>query len=75
MKILRVVRNVAALFILVMGLLASQPGVGRVQASERQCGYKPGASGCFFGFKNGSCHDSQCVKGAPCPNYGCVSGF
>ncbi len=74
MKTLRIARNVAALFILLMGLLAAQPGVGRVQANSRGCGLKFGANGCFF-TANGTCQETKCVKGGPCADWGCVQGI
>ena len=74
MKTLRIARNIAALFIVLMGLLASQPGFGGVQPDRpRVCGYKPGANGCFNNGP-GPCQETKCVKGGPCADWGCVSG-
>lgn len=76
MKTLRMARNIAALFILLMGLLASHPGVGHAQArSVKLCGYKPGSNGCYPS-KGGGCLEGQkCKQGEPCQNWGCVGGL
>ena len=72
MKILRLARNIAALFILGVALLASQPGVGLLHAANhKSCGYKPG-KGCVSDGVN--CYESNCggKSGFPCPNSGCI---
>lgn len=74
MKPLRVLRNIAVLFLLLLVLFALQPGVGRVQANSRGCGFKVGANGCFF-TTNGTCQETKCVKGGPCADWGCVQGI
>jgi hypothetical protein len=72
MNTLRLLRNIAALFILVMGLLALRPGVGVSHAAVVGyiCQYKPGYNGCTFD-ANGHCSDTKCT-GPYCGDYGCV---
>ena len=71
MRTLRLLRNIAALFILVAALLVSQPGVGLSHADNKACFNKVGKN-CSFDFTTGECKDSPCVKGQPCNNTGCV---
>jgi len=71
MKTLRLLRNIAVLFILVMALLASR--ASGAQKTAKSCGYKPGFS-CIT-YAGGNCQESQCdrSKGNPvCFNSGCV---
>jgi hypothetical protein len=74
MKTLRMLRNIAVLFILVMALLGSRPKVGlaRADSSKKSCGYKKGFS-CFIDV-NGNCAESHCNKsgGGFCTDSGCV---
>ncbi len=65
MKTLRLLRNIAALFILV-ALLASRPSA----ASNNSCVSKTGYSGCSSD-KNGNCVDQKCTPGSFCANWGC----
>jgi len=72
MKTLRLARNIAALFILGVALLASQTGVGLSQAANgKSCGYKPGHS-CYID-SNNQCRESGCGRSPfGCPNSGCI---
>ena len=71
MKTLRLLRNIAVLFILVMGLLASRPGPAVAHAAGKSCGFKLG-HGCRFD-KSGHCQNISCAKFDPfCPNTGCM---
>lgn len=73
MKTLRLLRNIAALFILVAALLAPRPAAG-----DTFCISKPGYGGCFAD-KNGNCTDVKCTPGSYCNNLGCgqlrIKGF
>ena len=71
MKTLRLFRNLAVLFILVMALLASRPGVARTRG--KSCGVKAGYNFCSFD-NNGNCLETRCEhsKGGICLNFGCV---
>jgi hypothetical protein len=77
MKTLRVVRNVAALFIFAIALLSLRPGVGVAHAaSGKSCGYRKGSYSCSID-ASGHCTESLCHKGTKsggdlCPNFGCV---
>ncbi len=71
MKTLRFLRNVAALFILGVTLLASGPGVELSHAQSKFCAVKAGKN-CSFDFTTGKCTESSCVKGQPCNDSGCV---
>ena len=72
MKTLRLLRNIAALFILVAALLVYWPGVGSLQASNgKSClGTKVGFN-CGYD-SNGNCSETKCVPGQACANAGCV---
>lgn len=71
MKTLRLVRNIAVLFILVMGLLASRPGPAVAQTTGKSCGFKPGHS-CFID-ASGNCQQKRCSRNDFfCLNSGCV---
>ena len=65
MKTLRLLRNIAALFMLVAALLVPRPAAGTTY-----CISKPGYSGCFSD-KNGNCTDERCTSGSYCVNWGC----
>lgn len=74
MKTLRVVRNIAALFILGMALLGSRPGVGVAHAAGgKSCGYKKGFSGCYID-TSGNCQEGGHCRNKVgfCPDQGCV---
>ncbi len=75
MKTLRLLRNIAALFILVAALLGSWPGVELLHAGNTQFAClnfnKPGKN-CSINNTTGGCTESECVKGQPCENTGCV---
>lgn len=68
MKTLRLLRNVAVLFILLVIL----PGLGLShQESKKGCSiYKPGYS-CSSN-PNGDCTESKCKAGQPCTNSACL---
>lgn len=71
MRTLRLFRNIAALSILVMGLLASRPGPAVAHAAGHSCGLKSGFA-CDFD-KSGNCHQTPCGRYDPfCPNMGCM---
>lgn len=72
MKTLRIVRNIAVLFIFVMALLASRPAPAVAQASGFSCGFKPGYN-CIVDRKSGKCHESRCgMNSTDCLGIGCV---
>jgi hypothetical protein len=72
MKVLRVVRNIAVLFIFGMALLFSRPGVQSLHAQNGAwCMLKFGYNGCEFD-ANGNCSDTKCVAGQSCTDTGCV---
>ncbi len=74
MKTLRVLRNVAALFILGMGLLASRSAAGLAPgatADRKFCFIKLGRTNCTIA-ANGHCNDTECKPGQPCADVGCV---
>ena len=68
MKTLRLLRNIAALFILMMALLAMWPGVGIAHADGKGCLIKKGFN-CLIGV-NGGCTEQAC-KGGLCTDTGC----
>ena len=70
MKTLRIVRNIAVLFLLVVALLAARPGLGKAHP-QYVCGYDVGRN-CTFNFLSGDCSDSPCKKGQTCSDSGCV---
>lgn len=67
MKILRLLRNIAALFILIMAVLALRPGVGVAHA--KSCFLRPGYN-CTID-KNGNCTAQKCKDFNFCNNEGC----
>lgn len=74
MKTLRLLRNIALLFILLMGLLAWKPGLGVSQAAGgKGCFFKPGYNCTFTTNNGGNCQDHPCQKGESCYDEGCVS--
>lgn len=68
MKTLRIVRNIAALFILMIALLALRLGVGVAHANPKACFFKVGYN-CSID-KNGNCSSQKCT-GASCNNAAC----
>ncbi len=73
MKTLRIVRNIAVLFIFVMALLASRPVPAVAPAAGFSCGFKPGYTNCIVDRKSGKCHESRCGSGSTdCLGIGCV---
>jgi hypothetical protein len=74
MKTLRVLRNVAALFILAMALVASWPGVQllRAQNTGNVCYSDSNSYGynCTFN-ADGTCSSSKCQAGQACNNSVC----
>ena len=75
MKTLRLLRNLAVVFLLLMALLTSRPGSGRTASTSghgKACGIRPGYYGCSIG-ANGKCVDLPCKDGLFCFNYGCVN--
>ncbi len=64
MKILRLLRNLAALFILGAALLVSQSSAGRANI-PKGCFFTTEASNCIVDSK-GQCHQSKCQPGSPC---------
>ncbi len=70
MKTLRLLRNIAALFILWAALLALRPSVAAADNSKF-CFFKLGYNGCTFD-KNGNCGDTKCEPGQSCADLGCV---
>ena len=79
MKTLRLLRNIAVLFMLVMALLASRPRVLRASnpnktaGSGKACGFanKPGHN-CYID-ASGNCKESPCNRSTfGCLNSGCV---
>ena len=75
MKILRLLRNVAVLFLLVMALLALGPGARPARADKfTYCGYKKGSSYCLFDGTTGACiGDVKCTSSSGCLNMGCTN--
>lgn len=72
MKTLRLLRNIAALFILAMALLASRPGLRIMYADNKTVCFYPGKTGFNCNFdSNGNCYETKCVAGQPCSNGGC----
>jgi hypothetical protein len=75
MKTLRLLRNIAVLFILVMALLASRPGLG---VSSAHAGKSCGPVGSKKGFictidASGNCVEFHCGKSdLACNNSGCI---
>ena len=75
MKTLRLLRNIAVLFILVMALFASRPGVRALRADVvRGCVLiKPGFNCISVG--RGECQTNQCRPGQSCTNTACGKVF
>ncbi len=74
MKKLRLLRNIAALFILLAALLVPRPGVGLSHADNKACfNFNKVGKNCSMDFTTGECKESPCVKGQPCNNTGCVN--
>jgi hypothetical protein len=70
MKTLRMLRNIAVLFILAMGLFVFRPGVSR--ANNKIVCYYPGKIGFNCNFdSSGNCFETKCVAGQPCSNGSC----
>jgi len=72
MKTLRLFRDIGVLFILLISLLASRPGVGVSHASRKFCFLKFGYN-CSIN-KNGNCAESKCT-GLFCQDAGCTLPF
>lgn len=73
MKTLRLLRNIAVLFILLMALLALRPGLGISRAdSGKGCFFKLGYNCTYTTNNGGNCQDSPCQKGGSCTDSGCV---
>lgn len=71
MKTLRLVRNIAALFLLVMALLASRPGPAVAHTTGKSCGFKRGFT-CSID-ASGNCQEERCgPRDFLCLNIGCV---
>ena len=71
MRTLRLFRNIAVLFILVMGLLASRPGPAVAHTNGKSCGPKLGFT-CSTD-ASGNCHEERCgPRDFLCLNIGCV---
>jgi len=75
MKNLRIARNIAALFILVMAVLFFWLGAQLLHAEQNTyCGYKKGSDYCLIDATTGACiGDVECLAGQPCPNQGCTN--
>lgn len=65
MKTLRLLRNIAVLFILV-----ALPASRRAAGNNLNCVGKPGYNGCYAD-KNGNCADVKCTPGSFCSGWGC----
>lgn len=71
MKTLRLVRNIAVLFILVNGLLASRPGPAVADTTGKSCGFKLGFT-CSIA-ASGNCQEERCSRrDFLCLNSGCL---
>lgn len=74
MKTLRLVRNIAVLFLLAMALLASKPTVSQASNPNKHICTIPGKTGFNCNFdSNGNCFETKCVAGQPCENASCVA--
>ena len=75
MKTLRIVRNIAALFILFMALLAARSGPIFAHADKPQgvklCSPKPGYN-CEYNL-HGNCVEQKCNGHSYCNGFGCVA--
>lgn len=69
MKTLRLLRNIAAVFMFGTALLLSRPNAAR--ASQQQaCSSTSQAYNCTYD-SNGNCRDSACLPGGPCSYQQC----
>lgn len=75
MKTLRLVRNVAVLFILLMALLYSRQPLHAQSVGNSSCIFGSGTVGynCTLN-ANGTCNSSKCEAGQPCNNGVCLQG-
>jgi hypothetical protein len=74
MKVLRLFRNIAVLFILLVALLVSRPGVGTSHATEKFICVYPGKTGFNCNFdSSGNCFETKCEAGQPCSNGSCTA--
>ncbi len=73
MKTLRLVRNIAVLFILAVSLLASRPSMGSTKDPKYICLFDSSTIGynCTFN-SDGTCSSSKCKTGETCNNAKCV---
>ncbi|HKD52266.1 MAG TPA: hypothetical protein VKB90_15780, partial [Candidatus Acidoferrum sp.] len=73
MKTLRLLRNIAALFIFLMALLASQPKGARADTPVFGCKPSKNATACTRQVYDGrsSCRVFACAAGSPCPYTEC----
>ncbi len=73
MKTLRLVRNIAVLFILAVSLLASRPSMGSTKDPKFICLFDSSTIGynCTFN-SDGTCSSSKCKAGEACNNAKCV---
>jgi hypothetical protein len=74
MKTLRLLRNVAVLFILLMANLASQPAVGFSGAKPLKACVGAVKSGynCTVDYTNGGCTETKCGSKSSCGDNRCV---
>ncbi len=73
MKTLRLLRNIAALFILAVSLLASRPSMGSTKDPKYICLFDSSTIGynCTFN-SDFTCSSSKCKAGEACNNAKCV---
>jgi hypothetical protein len=75
MKTLRLLRNIAVLFILVMAFLASRPGVGLLRAATTIKGcvgaFKSGFT-CSVNTSTGVCTETKCADPKNCADNRCA---
>lgn len=72
MKTLRLVRNIAVLFLLVMALLASRPGVGAPKRTEACVGAFKSGFNCSVDFATGKCTETKCASKDTCQDNRCA---
>jgi len=72
MKTLRLFRNIAVLFILLMALLASRPGVGAAKQIEGCVGAFKSGFNCSIDFVTGKCTETKCASKASCADNRCA---
>ena len=76
MKTLRLLRNIAVLFILLMALLASRPGVGVLHAAKPIEGcvgaFKSGFN-CSIDYATGKCTETKCASKGSCADNRCAN--